>query len=65
MAEREYLVEQEYFNLDKTESITIKIPKDTVKISQTKVRSNYHNLLPAEMTGAVLSCVARVSFTRV
>ena len=28
MAEREYLVEQEYFNLDKTQSITIKIPKD-------------------------------------
>ena len=33
MAEREYLVEQEYFNLDKTESITIKIPKDTIKIN--------------------------------
>ena len=30
MAEREYLIEQEYFNLDKSESIIIKIPKDTV-----------------------------------
>lgn len=36
MAEREYLVEQEYFNLDKTDSITIKIPKDTIKINQVK-----------------------------
>ena len=42
MAEREYLVEQEYYNLDKTESIVIKIPKDTVKITQTKY---YINLL--------------------
>jgi len=36
MAEREYLVEQEYFNLDKTQSITIKIPKDTVDTDKVK-----------------------------
>ena len=36
MAEREYLIEQEYFNLDKSESIIIKIPKDTPKTKQVK-----------------------------
>jgi len=36
MAEREYLVEQEYYNLDSSESITIKIPKDTIRTDKVK-----------------------------